>query len=99
MKATPRITILPAPRCRRSKKVLAFLQAHAIPFEQIGIDSPDGQRLQQQHQFRASPGILIDGEPLNPYEILLKPQCRMDKEKALQLFTGSRTLPPGNTQV
>jgi glutaredoxin len=82
----PQITILPAPNCRRSRKVLAFLQEQGIPFEQIALDSPEGQRLQEVHQFRASPGILVDGIQINPYEILIQEQCRVDEAKARSLF-------------
>lgn len=80
------ITILPAPNCRRSRKVLAFLQEQGISFEQIALDSPEGQDLQEKHQFRASPGILVDGVSVNPYEILIQKQCRVDEGKALALF-------------
>ncbi|MBN1667030.1 MAG: hypothetical protein JW862_08070 [Anaerolineales bacterium] len=83
----PTITLIPAPNCRRSRKVLAFLQEQSIPYEQVALDSPEGQRLQEQHQFRASPGILVDGISLNPYDILIQGQCRMDESKALAVFT------------
>ena len=83
----PIITIIPTPNCRRSRKVLAFLQEHNIPFEQVAFDSLPGQRLQKKHQFRASPGILVNGISINPYEILIREQCRVDAEKALALFS------------
>ena len=82
----PKITILPAPNCRRSRKVLAFLHEQNIPFEQVTPDSPEGQRLQAKYHLRASPGILVNGVSVNPYDILIQEQCRVDQGKALALF-------------
>ena len=82
----PAITIIPAPNCRRSRKVLEFLKEQDIPFEQVVLDSPEGQNLQERNQFRASPGILVDKVSINPYDILIQKQCRVNEEKALTLF-------------
>ena len=49
------LIILPARGCRRSRRLLDFLQAHAIPFTRIDLESPDGQALAERHDFRASP--------------------------------------------
>ena len=87
----PTITIIPAPNCRRSRKVLAFLQEQNIPIEQVALDSAEGQRLQEKHQFRASPGILVNGVTLNPYDILIQEQCRVDEDKALAVFVPDST--------
>jgi len=66
------ITVLPAKGCRRSRKILEYLQANHIPFQRIELDSPEGEQLMEKHHFLASPGILVDGVNINPYEVLVQ---------------------------
>ncbi len=80
------ILILPARNCRRSRKVLAFLQSHSIPFRQIELETPEGQMYVRRFGMRASPGIIVDGVSVNPYDILIQKECRVDEMKALSLF-------------
>jgi hypothetical protein len=86
MTATPQITILPARGCRRSRKLLAYLEAHAVPFTRIELESAEGAALAAQYDLRASPGILIDGVSVNPFDLLIQPECRVDDEKARAVF-------------
>lgn len=86
METTRQITILPARGCRRSSRVLASLQAHGIAFTRLDLESPEGQALASQYDLRASPGILIDGVSVNPFDLLIQPACRIDEEKARELF-------------
>jgi len=81
------IIILPARNCRRSRKIIAYLEAQGIPFARIELESPKGQTLAEQHALRASPGILVDGLSINPFDLLIPPQCRVDDETAQQIFT------------
>lgn len=83
------IVILPAPRCRRSKRVLEYLTLHGIPYRRVDLDSPEGQELAARYRFRASPGILVDGASVNPFDLLIQPACRMDEAKAQRIFTGA----------
>jgi glutaredoxin len=83
------IVILPAPRCRRSKRILEYLDAHDIPYRRVDLDSPKGEELGARHDFRASPGILVDGISVNPFDLIVQPGCRLDEERALRLFTGA----------
>lgn len=82
----PEIVILPAPRCRRSRKILEYLTSQDIPFRRIELESPEGQALMMQHDFRASPGILVDGMSVNPFDLLIQPACRVDVERAQKIF-------------
>lgn len=85
--ATPReIIVLPARGCRRSRKLLAYLAAHDVPFTRIDLESPEGQTLAEQYDLRASPGILVDGVNVNPFDLLIQPACRVDDDKARALF-------------
>ncbi len=72
--------------------MLEFLDAHKIPYQLISENSPEWDQLHTQYQFRASPGIIVDGKSINPYDILIWKECRINEEKALALFTGSSAL-------
>ncbi len=80
------IVILPAPGCRRSRKVIEYLEAHNIPFTHIELESSEGQALAAQHDMRASPGILVDGVSVNPFGVLIQPECRVDEATAQRIF-------------
>lgn len=73
------IIVLPAPGCRRSRRILSYLEQQGIPFTRIDLDSPEGQALATQHGMRASPGILVDGVSVNPFDLLQKPECRVNE--------------------
>lgn len=81
------IVILPAPGCRRSRKILEYLQSRDIPFKRIDLETPEGQALAQRYEMRASPGILIDRRSINPYDVLLKPQCKINAPAAGKVFS------------
>jgi hypothetical protein len=82
------ITILPARNCRRSRKVLEYLAERGLPFRQVELESPEGQALAGQYDLRASPGILVDGASINPFDLLLRPECRVDEAAAQRIFEG-----------
>ena len=80
------IIILPAKGCRRSRRILEYLQFNHIPYQRIELDSPEGEKLMAKHHFLASPGILIEGKSINPYDVLIQPACRVNAEKFKQLL-------------
>jgi len=82
----PEIIILPAPGCRRSRKILEYLNGQGIPFRRVELDSAEGQELAAQYGFRASPGILVNGAIVNPFDLLVRPSCRVDDAKARNIF-------------
>lgn len=82
------VTILPARGCRRSRRLLDYLEAHAIPFTRVDLESPEGQALAEQYELRASPGILVDGVSVNPFDLLIQPACRVDEAKVQGLLRG-----------
>jgi hypothetical protein len=82
------IVILPAPGCRRSRKLIEYLEAHNIRFTRIDLTSPQGQLLATEHDLRASPGILVNEVSINPFDLLVQPACRVDEVKAEGVFTG-----------
>jgi len=86
------ILILPARNCRRSRKIIAFLQSRGIPFRQIELETPEGQQYAQRFGMRASPGIIVDGVSVNPYDILIQKECRVDETKAKSLFLNEEKL-------
>ena len=87
------IVILPARNCRRSQKIVEYLKRHGIPFTRIELESPEGRALAEQHRMRASPGTLrvVDGKSVNPFDLLIQPECRVDEAAANQWFMGDRT--------
>ena len=87
----PNITILPARDCRRSRKIIAYLEQSGIPFTRIDLESAEGQALASEHDLRASPGILVDGELINPFDLLIQPQCLVNEAAAEALFQGPAT--------
>ena len=80
------ITLLPLKGCRRSKKLLGYLQDNDIPFERIDLESPEGKELMEKHQFLASPGILVDGVSINPFDVLIPEECRVNEDSIKQAF-------------
>lgn len=84
------ITVLPAQGCRRSRKILDYLEQNAIPFTRIDLESPEGQVLAERYELRASPGILVDGQAINPFDLLIQPQCRVNQVVAAAVFTDNR---------
>jgi len=82
------IIILPARNCRRSRRIIEYLEKQGIPFTRIDLGSPEGQALAEQHDLRASPGILVNGKSINPFDLLIQPACRVDEEVAQRIFGG-----------
>lgn len=80
------ITILPAKGCRRSRKILEYLQTNHVPFQRIELESPEGERLMEEHHFLASPGILVDEVSVNPFDLLIQPECRINETKVKQVI-------------
>ena len=80
------VTILPAKGCRRSRRIMEYLQANHIPFQRIELDSPEGEQLMEKHHFLASPGILVDGVSINPFDVLIQPECRVNEIKLKELL-------------
>ncbi len=80
------ITVLPAKGCRRSRKILEYLQAHQIPFQRVELDSPEGEQLMAKYHFLASPGILVDGVSINPFDVLIQRECRVNETKLKQVI-------------
>ena len=87
----PEITVLPAQGCRRSGKILAYLEQNAIPFTRIDLESPEGQALAERYALQASPGILVDGQAVNPFDLLIQPQCRINQAAAAAVFQVTAT--------
>jgi hypothetical protein len=82
----PNITILPASNCRRSRKIIEYLEARGIAFTRIQLESVEGQALAAQYDLRASPGILVDGVNINPFDVLIQPQCQVNETTARRIF-------------
>ncbi len=80
------IIILPAVNCRRSQKVLAYLDENQVPYTRIDLETEKGQQIMADYELRSSPGILVDGALINPFDILETPSCRMKETAVRHLF-------------
>lgn len=80
------ITILRTRQCRRSDLIIKFLQAEKIPHTVKSLeDDPAAQRLAQKFDIRSSPGIIVNDQVVNPYQIIGNCQIK-DREKAKELL-------------
>lgn len=80
------IVILPAANCRRSQTILAYLDERQVPYLRIDLETEKGQQVLAEYALRSSPGILIDGRLVNPYDVLEAPACRIKEPVARRLF-------------
>ena len=86
MTTAHQIIILPAQGCRRSRRCWTTCRRTTSRFTRIDLETPEGQALATQHDLRASPGILVDGVSVNPFDLLIQPACRVDEARARALF-------------
>ena len=84
------IVIISTQSCRRSRAVLSYLERQGIPFTHVAAESPEGQDLIGQYSLRASPGILVDGVSVSPFDLLIPPTCQVDKDAAQRAFGATR---------
>lgn len=86
MTQSPTITILPAEGCRRSQAILAYLEANNISYARIDLASTEGQEMAERYEIRSSPGIIVNGTPVNPFDLLIRPACRINEQAARRLL-------------
>jgi hypothetical protein len=70
--------------------VLAYLERHGIPFTHVTAESAEGQDLIDRYRLRASPGILVDGVSISPFDLLIPPACQVDEDAAQRAFGAAR---------
>ena len=77
-----KIIILRTRNCRKSNLIIKFLQDHDIPHEVKSLESdPEAQRLAEQLNILSSPGIVVNGKVVNPYELIENCQISNPHEK------------------
>lgn len=67
-------------------KVLAYLDERQVPYQRIDLETAVGQQMMAQYAMRSSPGILVDGMLVNPFDILELPACQILEPQASQIF-------------
>ncbi|GAB4477319.1 MAG: hypothetical protein Kow0088_16040 [Anaerolineales bacterium] len=80
------VILVPVEGCKRSKQIIQYLTEKGIPFERVDPHSLAGQELIAKYNFQASPGIVVNGKKINPYDLFLQPECRVDEEAAKRIF-------------
>ena len=80
------IIILRTRRCRKSNLIIKFLQAENIPFVVKSLETDaEAQRLAKELNILSSPGIIVNGRVVNPYQMIENCQIK-DRVKARQLL-------------
>ncbi|GAB4569864.1 MAG: hypothetical protein Kow0077_03050 [Anaerolineae bacterium] len=80
------LILVTAEGCRRSKTLVTFLKERAIPFIEVPVASEEGRALVARHDIRSSPGILINGRVISPFDVLIPGQCRVDEASLMRLL-------------
>jgi glutaredoxin len=85
------ITIVRNRRCRKSDVVVRFLEQEQIPHRVLYLgEQEEADRLAEQYHLKASPGIIINGQTVNPYHLVEKCHVkhpRQTKERFLKMLT------------
>ena len=81
-----RIVILRNRKCRKSDVVVRFLGQEQMSFEVLYLgEKTEADELAKQYGILASPGIILNGTSVNPYELVER--CKLkDPEGTRALF-------------
>jgi len=80
------IIILRTRQCRKSNLIIKFLEAENIPHVVKSLESdPEAQRLAKKFNILSSPGIIVNGQVVNPYQMIENCQIK-DQAKARKLL-------------
>ena len=84
----PNITILPARDCRRSRKIIAYLEQHEIPFARIDLESMKVAEVwsYEDGAFPSPPTFVPRSGSDDPDDGYLLVVVHRDGDKELQLF-------------
>lgn len=80
------IILVRGKRCHRSNLLVNDLQTRAVPFRLVEAESEEGRVLIAQYDLRASPGIIVDGRSVNPFDLIH--DCRVDDGAVRHLLLG-----------
>lgn len=85
-----KILILRTRRCRKSDVIIRFLNEYNIPhIIKYVEDNEEAQKLFRKFKLKASPGIIINGNTVNPYGLIENCQVKAPqktKDKFLELL-------------
>jgi glutaredoxin len=66
-----RIIIVRNRKCRKSDIVVRFLSQEQMPFEVLYLgEDKEADELARKYEILASPGIIINGTAVNPYQLV-----------------------------
>ena len=66
-----KITIVRTHKCRKSDVIIRFLEENNIPHEVKFVETdPEAQKIFKIFNIKASPGIVINGQAVNPYHLI-----------------------------
>ncbi len=81
-----KILIIRTQQCRKSDVIIRFLKENNVPHEIKYVETdPEAQRLFKAFNLKASPGIIINNQSVNPYGLVER--CKVkEPEKTKKLF-------------
>ena len=80
------IIILRTRRCRKSDLIIQFLETEQVPHVVKSLETDaEAQRLARELNILSSPGIIVNGQVVNPYQMIENCQIK-DREKAKELL-------------
>ncbi len=81
-----RIVIVRNRKCRKSDVVVRFLGQERMSFEVLYLgEDKEADKLAKEYGILASPGIIINGTAINPYQLV--EQCKVkDPESTKKVF-------------
>ena len=75
------ILILRTRYCRKSNLIIRFLENYNIPHEVKSLETdPDAQKIAARLNILSSPGIVVNGQAVNPYELIENCQIKNPAE-------------------
>lgn len=76
-----KVLIIRTRRCRKSDVVIRFLKENNIPHTVKYVeDDKEAQKLTAKYNLKSSPGIIVNGEILNPYKLVERCKVKMPRE-------------------
>ncbi len=80
------IIILRTRNCRKSNLIIKFLEDEQVPHVVKSLETDaEAQWLAKELNIFSSPGIIVNGQAINPYQLIENCQIK-DREKAKRLL-------------
>ena len=82
MSVKHQILLIRSHKCRKSDIIERFLKNAGLPYSVKYLDDPDVKKLIEKFGIKASPGIIIGRQSINPYDVIEK--CTIKNPEQLE---------------